>query len=96
MTPLLALFLGAASAFRPPAEARRCSDVPLHACSIQGNREEGKPFGQMLAMGASRPWPDALEVLTGEKRMEAGAMPEYFAPLRAWLADQSRGRACGW
>jgi peptidyl-dipeptidase A len=72
------------------------SDVPLHACSIQGNREVGKRFGQMLAMGASRPWPDALETLTGERRMEAGAMLEYFAPLRAWLADQNRGRACGW
>jgi peptidyl-dipeptidase A len=72
------------------------SDEPLHACSIQGNREVGKRFGQMLAMGASKPWPDALETLTGERRMEAGAMLEYFAPLRAWLADQNRGRACGW
>jgi peptidyl-dipeptidase A len=72
------------------------SQVPLHACSIQGNREVGRRFGQMLAMGASRPWPDALEALTGERRMEAGALLEYFAPLRAWLADQNRGRACGW
>jgi len=72
------------------------NDGPIHACSIHGSREVGKRFGQMLAMGASRPWPDALETLTGEKRMEAGAMLEYFAPLRAWLAEQNRGRACGW
>jgi peptidyl-dipeptidase A len=69
---------------------------PLHACSIHGNREVGRRFGEMLAMGASRPWPDALEALTGERRMDASAMLEYFAPLRVWLAGQNRGRACGW
>ena len=71
-------------------------DGPIHECSIHGDREVGRRFGAMLAMGASRPWPDALEALTGERRMDAGAMLEYFAPLRAWLAEQNRGRACGW
>jgi peptidyl-dipeptidase A len=69
---------------------------PLHDCSIHGNREVGRRFGEMLAMGASRPWPDALEALTGERRMEASAMLEYFQPLRAWLAERNRGRSCGW
>jgi peptidyl-dipeptidase A len=69
---------------------------PLHACSIQGNQEVGRRFGEMLALGASRPWPDALEALTGERRMDPSAMLEYFAPLRAWLAERNRGRACGW
>jgi peptidyl-dipeptidase A len=69
---------------------------PLHACSIQGNEEVGRRFGEMLALGASRPWPDALEALTGERRMDPSAMLEYFAPLRAWLAERNRGRACGW
>ena len=53
-------------------------------------------FGAMLALGASRPWPDALEALTGERRMDAGALLEYYAPLRAWLAERNRGRVCGW
>jgi hypothetical protein len=35
----------------------------------------------MLAPGASKPWPDALEALTGERRIDAGALLEYFAPL---------------
>jgi peptidyl-dipeptidase A len=69
---------------------------PLHACSIQGNQEVGRRFGEMLALGASRPWPDALEALTGERRMDPSAMLEYFAPLRTWLAERNRGRACGW
>jgi peptidyl-dipeptidase A len=69
---------------------------PLHACSIHGNREVGRRLGEMLAMGASRPWPDALEALTGERRMDPSAMLEYFAPLRSWLADRNRERSCGW
>jgi peptidyl-dipeptidase A len=40
-------------------------------------------------MGASRPWPDALEALTGQRQMDADAMAEYFAPLMKWLDDQA-------
>ncbi|MEI7706069.1 MAG: M2 family metallopeptidase [Deltaproteobacteria bacterium] len=69
---------------------------PLHICSIQGSKEVGRRFSEMLAMGASKPWPDALEALSGERRMDPSAMLEYFAPLRAWLADRTRGQACGW
>jgi peptidyl-dipeptidase A len=28
--------------------------------------------------------------------MDASAMLEYFAPLRAWLAEENAGRTCGW
>ncbi len=69
---------------------------PLHACSIQGNAEVGRRLGAMLAMGASRPWPDALEALTGERRMDATAILDYFAPLAKWLEEQNRGQKCGW
>jgi peptidyl-dipeptidase A len=79
------------------AMCRSAGDAgPLHQCSIAGNRKVGQRFGEMLAMGASRPWPDALEALTGERRMDAGAMLEYFAPLRRFLDERNRGRACGW
>jgi len=50
----------------------------------------------MMEMGASRPWPDALEALTGQRQMDAGAMAEYFAPLKAWLDEQNRGKKVGW
>ena len=69
---------------------------PLNACSIYGNAEVGRRFGAMLALGASRPWPDALEALTGERHMDATAMLDYFAPLRRFLDEQNRGRRCGW
>ena len=41
-----------------------------------------------MEMGASKPWPDALEALTGQRQMDASAMVEYFAPLKEWLDDQ--------
>jgi peptidyl-dipeptidase A len=41
-------------------------------------------------MGASKPWPEALEALTGEKQMDATAILEYFEPLRAWLEAEAR------
>jgi peptidyl-dipeptidase A len=69
---------------------------PLHRCSIYGNRAAGERLERMMEMGLSRPWPDALEALTGEREMDATAIIDYFAPLKAWLDDQNRGRSCGW
>ncbi|HYG29435.1 MAG TPA: M2 family metallopeptidase [Allosphingosinicella sp.] len=69
---------------------------PLHRCSFYGNREVGQRLNAMLAMGASRPWPDALEAFTGTREISGDAMIEYFRPLQSWLRDQNRGRRCGW
>jgi peptidyl-dipeptidase A len=69
---------------------------PLHGCHFDGSKEAGRRLQAMLALGASRPWPDALEALTGERRIDGGALLEYFAPLRTWLQLQNQGRACGW
>ena len=69
---------------------------PLHECSIYGSKEAGQKLRAMLAMGASRPWPDALEALTGEREMDATAMLDYFEPLVKWLGERNAGRKCGW
>jgi peptidyl-dipeptidase A len=69
---------------------------PLHTCSIHGNKEAGRRLAAMLALGASKPWPEALQVLTGTRQIEATALLEYFAPLRAWLAEKNKGEKCGW
>ena len=47
-------------------------------------------------IGASKPWPDALEALTGERQMDATAILDYFAPLKKWLDEQNKGRTLGW
>ena len=50
----------------------------------------------MLEMGASRPWQEALEALTGSRQIDATAMLDYFAPLKRWLDEQNRGQPVGW
>lgn len=69
---------------------------PLHRCSIYGNKEVGAKLNAMLEMGASKPWPDALEAFTGERQMNGTAMVEYFAPLMKWLEKQNKGEKAGW
>jgi peptidyl-dipeptidase A len=69
---------------------------PLHRCSFYGNREVGRRLNEMLAMGASRPWPDALQAFTGTREMSAEPMIEYFRPLLTWLREENHGRRCGW
>ena len=69
---------------------------PLDTCSIFNNKEAGKRLRAMLEMGESKPWPDALAVLSGERKADASAMLEYFAPLRTWLKEQNKGETCGW
>ncbi|MXO59122.1 peptidase M2 family protein [Altererythrobacter salegens] len=69
---------------------------PLHRCSFYGNKKVGENLDKMLAMGASKPWPDALEAFTGEREISGKAMVEYFAPLKKWLDEQNKGKPEGW
>jgi peptidyl-dipeptidase A len=69
---------------------------PLHRCSIYGNKEVGAKFNTMLEMGASRPWPEAMQAFTGESRGDASAVADYFKPLNIWLTKQNKGEHCGW
>lgn len=68
----------------------------LQACSIYGSEEAGARLDAMLEAGASRPWQDTLEKLTGTREMDASAIIDYFAPLMSWLEKQNEGRSCGW
>ncbi len=63
---------------------------PLHRCSIYNNKAAGEKLNEMLSLGQSKPWPDALEVITGQKQMDATALADYFAPLKAWLDEQNK------
>ena len=69
---------------------------PLHRCSIYGSKEAGRRLDAMLSMGLSKPWPEALQALTGENKIDATAIQDYFAPLKGWLDKQNAGRQCGW
>jgi len=80
---------------RALAKTAGCT-APLHRCSIYGSKDAGRRLAAMLALGASKPWPDALEALTGQREMDATAMAEYFAPLKQWLDEQNKGKPVGW
>jgi peptidyl-dipeptidase A len=69
---------------------------PLNRCSIYANKEAGSRLNAMLSMGASRPWPEALATLTGQRQMDASAIRDYFAPLQKWLDEKNKGRPVGW
>lgn len=69
---------------------------PLHRCSFYGNREVGRRLNQMLELGLSRPWPEAIQTFTGTREISAQPMMDYFQPLMGWLREQNRGRQCGW
>jgi peptidyl-dipeptidase A len=69
---------------------------PLNRCTIYGSQEAGGKLNEMLELGMSKPWPEALAVLTGQGEMDATAILDYFAPLKTWLDEQNQGRMCGW
>lgn len=69
---------------------------PLHRCSFYDNKTVGANLNKMMEMGASKPWPDALQAFTGTRQMDGGAMLRYFAPLQKWLKQENKGKTCGW
>jgi peptidyl-dipeptidase A len=97
-TPYTRYFLAGILQFqfhRALAKNAGCTTA-LHRCSIYESREAGQRLNAMLQMGMSRPWPEALQALTGERQMDALAILDYFAPLKAWLEEQTRGKPVGW
>ena len=69
---------------------------PLHRCTFYGSEAAGQKLERMLQAGSSQPWQETLFQMTGERQMDAGAMMEYFAPLKAWLDRQNQGKPVGW
>jgi peptidyl-dipeptidase A len=69
---------------------------PLATCSIYGSKAAGEKLMAMLELGASKPWPEALAAISGERAMDASAIAEYFAPLKTYLDEQNQGQRCGW
>lgn len=96
--PYARYFLAAVLQFQFHQALCRAADYrgPLHRGSIFNNKFAGSELNKMLEMGQSRPWPEALEALTGETELDAGALLEYFAPLKHWLDQQNKGHAVGW
>ena len=69
---------------------------PLHECDTYGSKAAGEKYMELLKAGASRPWPETLEKLTGTREMDGSALIEYFQPLMGYLKEQNKGQSCGW
>ncbi|MCL2326586.1 MAG: M2 family metallopeptidase [Proteobacteria bacterium] len=69
---------------------------PLHECSIYNSKAAGDKLIALLSVGASQPWQDVLEALTGTREMSAQAMLDYYAPLMAFLNEQNAALTCGY
>lgn len=97
-TPYLRYFLSFVMQFQFHEAACQQAgwDGPLHRCSIYGNEEVGQRFNAMMEMGASQPWPDALEAFTGTRDMDGSAIISYFEPLSLYLKDEIKDENCGW
>lgn len=74
-----------AGQYRPNDPKKMLSD-----CDIYGSAKAGEAFKAMLSMGASKPWPFAMEAMTGQRRMDAGPLLEYFEPLQKWLIKENK------
>lgn len=62
---------------------------PLHTCDIYQSKEAGKLMGDVMKLGFSKPWPEALAMITGEPKMSAQPLMEYFQPLIEWLEKEN-------
>ncbi|XP_008300961.1 angiotensin-converting enzyme [Stegastes partitus] len=62
---------------------------PLHTCDIYQSKEAGKLMGDVMKLGFSKPWPEAMAMITGQPSMSAQPLMEYFQPLIDWLEKEN-------
>nr|CAB3219680.1 angiotensin-converting enzyme-like [Phallusia mammillata] len=70
----------------------------LYKCDFNGSTEAGKMFGDMLKLGSSVTWEDALEKMTGTREMSSASLVKYFQPLLDFLTEQNtkNNEVIGW
>lgn len=51
-----------------------------------------------MKLGASKPWPEAMAMITGQPKMSAKPLMEYFKPLIDWLETENKNNndILGW
>ncbi|XP_037347809.1 angiotensin-converting enzyme isoform X1 [Talpa occidentalis] len=63
---------------------------PLHTCDIYQSKEAGTLLADALKLGSSKPWPEAMKLITGQPNMSALPMMNYFQPLLEWLQNENQ------
>ncbi|XP_072501967.1 angiotensin-converting enzyme isoform X2 [Notamacropus eugenii] len=62
---------------------------PLHKCNIYSSQEAGKLLGDVMKLGFSKPWPEAMKMITGQYNMSTKPLRKYFKPLLDWLLAEN-------
>jgi len=70
--------------------------VQLHKCDIYRSLAAGNRLKKVMSLGASRPWPEVMKLITGYRDIRADRMLEFFRPLMAWLRQENKGHHVGW
>uniref|UniRef100_UPI0037E8EB63 angiotensin-converting enzyme 2 n=1 Tax=Semicossyphus pulcher TaxID=241346 RepID=UPI0037E8EB63 len=70
----------------------------LSSCDITGSKEAGTKLRDMLELGRSQSWTRALDTISGDTRMDARPLLDYFEKLYVWLKNenQKHNRVVGW
>lgn len=52
----------------------------------------------VMKLGFSKPWPEAMTMITGQPKMTAQPLMQYFDPLIKWLEAENKknGDDLGW
>uniref|UniRef100_A0AAQ6AP84 Angiotensin-converting enzyme n=1 Tax=Amphiprion ocellaris TaxID=80972 RepID=A0AAQ6AP84_AMPOC len=70
----------------------------LSSCDITGSTAAGTKLRNMLELGRSQSWTRALQTISGDVKMDARPLLDYFQKLHEWLEveNQKHGRTIGW
>ncbi|XP_056269094.1 angiotensin-converting enzyme 2 [Pseudoliparis swirei] len=71
---------------------------PLSSCDITNSTAAGTKLRKMLELGRSESWTRALQTISGDVRMNAGPLLDYFQKLHDWLQAENKKhqRTVGW
>ncbi|GFS41931.1 angiotensin-converting enzyme [Trichonephila inaurata madagascariensis] len=71
---------------------------PLYKCDIYRSKEAGQILSQVMELGSSEHWSEAMKIMTGgaTNKMDAGPILEYFHPLMEFLEQQNQNETLGW
>ncbi|XP_045467090.1 angiotensin-converting enzyme-like [Harmonia axyridis] len=58
---------------------------PLHKCDFYQSKAAGEKLRAGLSLGTSKHWSVAMKAITGQEKMDAGPLLEYFEPLYQFL-----------
>ncbi|CAD5120116.1 DgyrCDS8693 [Dimorphilus gyrociliatus] len=68
----------------------------LHRCNIFKSKEAGSLLSKMMKLGSSKKWSVAMEIITGQSKMDGSSLLKYFEPLIKYLEEENKGHKIDW